>query len=30
VTEGRAGNAQARGEDVGEMTEPPVEQAVEA
>ena len=27
---GRAGNAQARGQDVGEMAEPPVEAALEA
>jgi len=30
VGEGRSGNAQARGQDVGEMVEPPVEQALEA
>ncbi len=30
VAEGRAGNAQARGQDVGEMAEPPVEAALEA
>jgi len=30
VNEGRAGNAQARGQDVGEMAEPPVEAALEA
>src|SRR4051812_16147581 len=30
VGEGRSGNAQARGQDVGSMAEPPVEAAVEA
>ncbi|MBA3668515.1 MAG: 30S ribosomal protein S2 [Sphingomonas sp.] len=30
VSEGKAGNAQARGQDVGAMAEPPVEVAVEA
>jgi small subunit ribosomal protein S2 len=30
ASEGRAGNAQARGQDVGEMAEPPVETALEA
>ncbi|MEO7602881.1 MAG: 30S ribosomal protein S2 [Sphingomicrobium sp.] len=30
VNEGRVGNAQARGQDVGEMAEPPVEAALEA
>jgi small subunit ribosomal protein S2 len=30
VSEGKAGNAQARGQDVGEMAEPPVEAALEA
>jgi small subunit ribosomal protein S2 len=30
VGEGRAGNAQARGQDVGDMAEPPVEAALEA
>ena len=30
VNEGRTGNAAARGEDIGEMAEPPVEQALEA
>ena len=30
VSEGRAGNAQSRGQDVGEMAEPPVEAALEA
>jgi small subunit ribosomal protein S2 len=30
VNEGRTGNAAARGQDIGEMAEPPVEQALEA
>ena len=30
VSEGKAGNAQARGQDVGAMAEPPVEAALEA
>ena len=30
ASEGRAGNAQARGQDIGEMAEPPVEAALEA
>jgi len=30
VGEGRTGNAAARGQDVGEMAEPPVEAALEA
>ena len=30
VNEGRTGERQAKGEDVGEMAEPPVEQALEA
>ena len=30
VSEGRTGNAQSRGQDVGEMAEPPVEAALEA
>jgi hypothetical protein len=30
VTEGRTGQRQAKGEDIGEMAEPPVEQALEA
>ena len=30
IGEGRAGNAAARGQDVGEMAEPPVEAALEA
>jgi small subunit ribosomal protein S2 len=30
ANEGRAGNAQARGQDIGEMAEPPVEAALEA
>ena len=30
ANEGKAGNAQARGQDVGEMAEPPVEAALEA
>ena len=30
VNEGRTGQAQSRGEDIGEMAEPPVEQALEA
>ena len=30
VGEGRTGNAQARGQDIGEMAEPPVEPALEA
>jgi small subunit ribosomal protein S2 len=30
ANEGKAGNAQARGQDVGEMAEPPVEPALEA
>ena len=30
ANEGRSGNAQARGEDIGSMAEPPVEAALEA
>jgi small subunit ribosomal protein S2 len=30
VNEGRTGEAQAKGQDIGEMAEPPVEQALEA
>jgi small subunit ribosomal protein S2 len=30
VTEGRTGEAQAKGQDIGEMAEPPVETALEA
>jgi small subunit ribosomal protein S2 len=30
VGEGRTGNATARGQDIGEMAEPPVEPALEA
>ena len=30
VGEGRTGSAQARGQDIGAMAEPPVEQALEA
>jgi small subunit ribosomal protein S2 len=30
VSEGRSGNAAARGQDIGEMAEPPVEAALEA
>ena len=30
ANEGRSGNAQARGQDIGSMAEPPVEAALEA